>query len=395
MFPSVLLTAILLTGTLGLILYMVLNMNASSEDKQKAKIGLVGDLSDSYLELGMHALQNLDSTRFSVEFFPMSEEEARQQLELGELTAYARIPDDLVESIMSGENSKITYVTSSGSAEIVTLLSQELMEVVSELLVEAQNAIYGMQRLLRQNGRKDILWEATDEINLRYFDLILARTDFYELEIVGVSNQLSLAGYYVCSMMLFFLLLWGIACSPLFVKQDLAMQKLLKSRGQSIRGQVAGEYTGYVVLMLMSFWAIGVALLLAANVAGITVPEWESAGIGEQLQFILSTLPVAAVIAAMQFFLFELVSGIVSGVLLQFLSAVCLGYVSGCFYPISFLPEGIQRLASVLPTGIALEYLNQSMLGELSVGGIAAMMGYAALFLGLTMVMRKQRGMVC
>lgn len=157
MFPSVLLTAILLTGTLGLILYMVLNMNASSEDKQKAKIGLVGDLSDSYLELGMHALQNLDSTRFSVEFFPMSEEEARQQLELGELTAYARIPDDLVESIMSGENSKITYVTSSGSAEIVTLLSQELMEVVSELLVEAQNAIYGMQRLLRQNGRKDIL----------------------------------------------------------------------------------------------------------------------------------------------------------------------------------------------------------------------------------------------
>ncbi len=391
--PSVLFFSVLLLGIGALLVQMIRTMNESAADKRKVQIGLVGDLSDPYLELGMYALENLDAAHFTVEFLPMSEEEAVRELEAGRLTAYARIPEGLVESIMWGENKKVTYVTSGGSAEMVSVLIQELMEAVSTLLTESQNSVYGMQRFMENHGLDGRLQEATDEINLRYFALILNRTELYDLEIIGMANQLSLTGYYVCSMLLLFLMLWGITCSPLFVKRDFAFHRLLKARGLGVWAQVLGEYLAYLMLMLAGFFAIAVILLAGIRSTGFIIPEWEGLYWQEQLAFFEKAIPVAALLSAFQLLLFELVSGIVNGVLLQFLCAICLGYLSGCFYPLSFLPEGIRRTAAFLPSGLSLNYFDQCMLGQNGelmrlLPGIAVSL---CLFLGMTVLIRSRK----
>lgn len=388
--PSILLQTAVLMGLAVLFFQMLWNMRENAEDRQKVKIALVGDLSDPYLQWGMHALENPDNMSFAVEFLPMTEEEAMQKLNQGQ--SYAVIPEGFVASIMNGENKKVTYVTASGSADVIALLIRESMEAMSVLLVETQNAVYGMQRIMKNHGLEERMWEATVKMDLQYSDLFFNRSEIYDMDIVGLSNQLSFFGYYACSMLLFFLLLWGIACSPLFVKKDMAFQKLLRAKGQSVWIQVAGEYAAYAALMMVSFLLTAIPLLAGVRYLQLSIPEWQNAGMEEQLLFLLKVLPVAAVLSAFQLFLFELVSGIVSGVLLQFLSAICLGYLSGCFYPISFLPSGIRRIAAFLPSGISLRYLDACMLGQ---GGawreLPSMAFCLLLFFGLTAFVRSRK----
>lgn len=390
--PAILIPTILLAGIVALFFLTIRGIDEDAADKKKVEIALVGDLSDPYLKLSIYALEHLDPIHYTVTFLPMSEKEAVQKLDRGQITAYAVIPEGLVESVMRGENKKITYVTAGGSAEMVSILIRELMESMSAILVETQNSVYGMQRFLRECGMEDQLQQATDEFDLRYVNLFLDRAAVCEVQEVGLANELSLQGYYVCAMLLLFLMLWGIACSPLFVKEDLTFQKFLLARGQKLWIQVAGEYVSYLTLMAVSVFVIAVILAAGLYFTELPVPEWEKGGSESLLLLAVQAIPVMALLSAFQLFLFELVSGIVNGVLVQFLGAVCMGYLSGCFYPVSFLPEGMQRISAFLPSGMSLKYLDVCMAGQEEAFRYLIGMGMSLfLFLWLTMLVRERK----
>lgn len=370
---------------------LFLNMDASKDSKRKIQIGIAGDISDSYLGLGIYALQYLDSSRFAIDFHNISEEEARNRMAAGELSAYVCIPDGFIDSLISGENKPITYVTSNGQMGVGSLIINELIDVVSNFITESQNGIYGMQRFMLQHALEADFEAATNELNLRYIEFILNRTSVYGFETIGISNDLSLTGYYLCGILILFFLLWGINCSTLFSKKDIALSRLLASKGQGAFLQVLGEYLAYLLLMLFSLLCITVILILAVNIVGFPVPEWENAGSAKILLFVLAQIPVIAVISAFQFFLYELIDNIVSAVILQFLCAICLGYLSGCFYPVNFFPDSMQKLAVMLPTGAALSYADKSLLAKPAIGEAVLLILYFTVFITLSVMTRRQR----
>lgn len=389
--PAVLIMTLLLTGCIALISKVMLMADSSSEKKQKVQIGLVGDISGSYLGFGISALQHLDSSRFAIEFIEMEEEEARDRLNHGTLSAFVIVPEGFVEAAVRGENMPLTYVSTSGSLRLGSMIMNELVNTISSLLTESQNAIYGMQSYLVHNGMSDIYWQATDELYLRFLDFILGRTTVYELELTGLSGNLSMIGYYLCGFTVLFLLLWGIAGSPLYIKKDHALPALLSSKGQNTLSQMAGEFVAYFVLMATSFLLVIVFVAVAMVLTGFTLPEWEREGIGILFGFYVKMLPVAAVICAMQLLLFELTSDMVSGILLQFLCALSLGYLSGCFYPISFFPESIQMVQPLLPTGVAVNYGGNLLMEESTAIEMMLLLGYLLLFLVLAIAVRKRK----
>lgn len=389
--PAVLIMTLLLTGCIALISKVMLIADSSSEKKQKVQIGLVGDISGSYLGFGISALQHLDSSRFAIEFIEMEEEEARDRLNHGTLSAFVIVPEGFVEAAVRGENMPLTYVSTSGSLRLGSMIMNELVNTISSLLTESQNAIYGMQNYLVNNGMSDIYWQATDELYLRFLDFILGRTSVYELEIMCLSGNLSMIGYYLCGFTVLFLLLWGIAGSPLYIKKDHALPALLSSKGQNTLSQMAGEFVAYFVLMATSFLLVIVLVAIAMGLTGFTLPEWEREGIGILFGFYVKMLPVAAVICAMQLLLFELTSDMVSGILLQFLCALSLGYLSGCFYPISFFPESIQIVQPLLPTGVAVNYGGNLLMEESTAIEMVLLLGYLVLFLVLATAVRKRK----
>ncbi len=389
-FPFVLTVSLLLCLGLGMILNSVLAVDSNAESKQKLSVGIVGNAEDTYLNFGIAAIQSFDSSRFTIDIVELTEPEAREQLEKGKLAAYVIIPDDFVDGIMYGDVKSVTYVTTQGSVGMGTLFKEEISRVVSRIVVESQKGVYGMQKLMRNYGLSGIS-KHTDAMNLQYFSLILNRTTVLETEVIGISDNLSLAGYMTCGILVLLLLLFGISCCPLFVKKDMSLPSLLCASRQNPLLQITGEYIGYFLLMLANLAVILGAVIVAAGDAIKIIPELDGMGPTELLWLVVRAIPAMLAITALQFLLYELSSSIVSGVLLQFLCAVSLGYISGCFYPIGFLPKTIQTIARFTPSGMARRYLSDLLTLREGTGDLWALIAVFALLFGLTVAMRSYR----
>lgn len=389
-FPAIIMMTFLLFGALGLLVWMKLESRPDDGAQQRVKLGIVGEDEDSYLGVGIYALEHLDSSRFTCEFLHLQEDEAREQLEEGELSAYIVIPDGFVRSIISGENKQVTFTSGSSQAGIGTILINQLASAVSNVITDTQAGIYAMHEFYMDYEELEEIYTDEADLNLKYLQLILNRQNLYQIEQISVTNRLSAGGYYLCAILLLFLLLWGINCCFLFVKNDMALPRLLASEGFGCFQQVLAEFAAYLFLMFLSYAGIVAALLIGSRAAGATVPEFTGTGLAEQIGFLIRILPVLPVVAAMQLLLYEIVSSLISGILLNFGFAVCLAYLSGCFYPLAYFPIGIQKFAEVSPTGIALSYMTGCFETGISVRA-AGLLAWLVVFLLLTIWVRKRK----
>lgn len=388
-FPGILLLAFVLTVGLAVLLQVIFLLDASDEKKQLVRVGIVGELSDTYLGMGITVLTNMESIKSMVDMRPMEEDDAVKQLETGELNAYIIIPDGFIQSLVTGENHRITYVTTRRYQGIGVALTDELLSEISGMLAITQNTIYGMQYFMMDHGQYDTIHQATEEINLRFIDALLNRTDIYEMRISGVQNRISIKGYYLCSILIIFLLFWGINCAPHYAKQDQSLDKLLFSKGYGATAQVTSEWIAYFVLMVLSAFCLGIAFDRIQDIMGLEIMEWELFKLSGRFVFFLKIFPVIAMLSAFQIFLYELVSGIVNGVLLQFLCAISFSYLSGCLYPISFFPEFVQKIFACLPVGAAMQYTQKCLTMQNAWIEGVGLIGYLFLFIGLKTSIRK------
>lgn len=362
-----------------------------SEKKQKIKIGLTGDVDETYLGIGLLALQRMDTLRFAIDFSTMTEDEAEKKLAAGELAAYVVFPENFVEAFDRGEDVKLLYATSNDGAGVGAVLMNELVQTVEDVVRESRDGIIGIWRLLERYPVSQSGEQLTGELFLRYVDMCLNRTKLYRVVFYGWGDRLSMKSYYFIAFLVLYLLLWGITCSPLFVKKSHALSACLLGRGLKIPLQVGAEYLAYLLLMLGNLFLMILPIEAAFQLTGIQLPEWQEAPIAGIFFFFLKLLPAVAVFAAMQFFLYELISDMISGILLQFVAGVGIAYLSGCFYPVSYFPEKMQALAGILPGGIALEYAQKCLQGIFPVGAALELLFFLILFLGLAMGARKRR----
>ena len=386
--------AVILTMLAGCMLLLVVTLwqsDSESDRKQKVKIGLVGDTSVSYLGFGIMALQKLDESKLAIDFVDMSEERAKRELQKGQISAYVIIPYGFIEALERGEDVQLVYETTNDSAGVAALIMNEVVESISDILKESQNSINGTWHLMWKYGAPGDMVEVSDWLYLRFVATFLRRTEIYPILYTGIEDGLSFYSYYFVAFAIFFMLLWGIAGSCLFIRRDMALPKLLKARGQDIKGQVLAEYLAYFLLMTGVISLLLLPTGFALQKFGIEIQEWEDAPIEGVLLFGVQMIPVMALVAALQFFLYEVVSDIISGVMLQFLVGFGLGYLSGCVYPVTFFPESIQHLAPFLPTHAALRYGMGCLRSELAGKELGVMMLYLLLFLGLTVWVRERR----
>lgn len=390
-FPQLLVFTMALTIGLCLILQIIFTLNASKENNQVVQIGIVGDMSESYLGIGISVIKNLDSVKSMANIQSMSEEEAKNLLLKGAISAYAVIPDGFISSLITGENKPIKYVTTSEVQGLGGILINELVAAISDMVTLSQNAVYSMQVYMIDNAMQEQLWDATDAINIELLEAFLNRKDIYEMKLIGIENNLSLKGYFFCSILLVFMLLWGIASVSLFAREDASLFRILYRKGFSATQQVMAEWLSYCLLLFMSVCCVMASALILMHFSDIRIQEWNALGAIGQLLFCVKLLPVVIMLAAFQMLLYEIASGVVNGILAQFVSAVSLAYISGCLYPISFFPEVIQRLSYILPTGAGLRYLRKILSVQNVWGEAVFLILYTMLFLTLLMCVRKRR----
>ncbi len=390
--PGQLLADIAVCFCAGVFACLLIAQGALAAEGTRYRIGMVGDLSDSYLGFGIAAVQKMDDSRFMIELVSMSEQEAETAWRRGEVYAVMRVPEGLMESIVYGENDKlVTYTAAQGQQGLGTMVMGEITDVASTLVTCSQSAIYAMQRVLADQGRGEEIGRETDKLNLALINLVLSRSGFGEVEVLGYGDGLSLELYYFCGMILLFLLLSGLLNSALFVHGNGAFSCFLKARGVGALRQILGEYLAYLLLVLAGLLVLCLPLGFGLVRGHLGIPEWEGMGAAPFLAFVPVLFPVAAMFASLQFFLFEAGDGIVNGILLQLICGIGMGYLSGLFYPSAFFPEKMRVLGACLPSGAAVRFAQAGALGKIPAAAWAAVFVWLAVFLGLTTLVRWRR----
>ena len=360
---------------------------AADASRQKALVGVVGEENNPYVRIGVDALETFDAARDELKFVFLDEETAKAELRAGYLSAFLYLPDDFVNSIYAGDTHPIRFVTAQGTTGIDALLSAELAASVARLMTETQNAQYGAQRYAMDHLPDVDPYEVDNDLVDRYFSMVLSRDRIFAVKLIGLSDALSFGGYYLCGILTAFLLLLGIGAGPFFFRRSGALCTLLRAQGFGPLRQTLAEFAAYYLLMLLGALLTAALALPLLRRFGLDIPELRDLAFSD----LAGTLAgVVACIAAMQFFLYELVPSALGGTLLQFLCAAVQGYLCGCFYPYSFFPEAAQRLGAVLPAGLVLRALSSAV--RRAGAPVWAVLAWAAAFLLLSAVVRRVRG---
>lgn len=362
--PAMLLVTALLAGILGVFLISKLSGQNDGTSRGNLILGITGDTSDDYFQMGMRIVEEMDNTRDTVTFEFMDETTARAALERQDIHGYLVIPDDFITSVMRGENKKAILVTGTAQENIGMLLVREIADTVSVLLTESQTGIYAYSDYVRENLGEGPSEEQIIKLNLRYFDLILPRDEIYELDTPDSMTVLSKQGYYVCAVFVLFVLFLGIAGCPLLIRGDDSLSRMLLIRGRGPLYQCLSEYGAWCVTMLAVYGMLSLVLIVPARLAGEAVPELSGMSLMQYLGMAVSFVWLVPVICAMEYFLCQAAKSLLSGLLLCFCCAAALGYLTGCFYPLSFWPEAVQKAVAILPTGLLMDYMGRILTGE-------------------------------
>ena len=185
--PATLIVTVLLIASAGLLGSALLEKNSADGPVTRVRVGLVGDFDNEYLGFGLFAIQNMDPSRFSVDFVvyenetsDAAEAEARADLLRGKLSAYVRVPDTFIEGIRRGRIEPIQYVATSGAVSLGSKLTDEIVAAVGELLSATQDAVYGTQSLAEDRLPNMKSWQAGDGLGELYIDQVLHRADLFE-----------------------------------------------------------------------------------------------------------------------------------------------------------------------------------------------------------------------
>ena len=370
--------SLLLFVSLGLAAALFLTQGPFTENKSRYRIAIVGDLEDSYLGFGIRAIQSLDDSRFVVDFQSMSMDEAESALRRGEVISIFKIPDDFLESVLYGRNDvSITYITGTSQKTVGGFLIDAFADMTSDLIISSQAAIYGVQDLLM-----DMDYDAgefrriSDHLYLELAGIVMSRTALAEVEELGYVEGTGALTWYFYTILLFFCFLFGMSSAGVFLLRNPSLPKWMCVRGIGAGVQILCEYLIYLLLMLVC------TILPLVMMSGVLTTIAPSVSLPSLSALVPALLPVILLTAALQFTLYEVIKSPVAVILLQFFLAVGMGYLSGYFFPPGFFPETLRVIGRILPTGVALTWLFDTMENSLPAGAAA---GIAVYILGSLM----------
>ena len=387
-FPFILLTALIILTSVVTVFLAVQSRMQNGEENQRFKIAITGDLDDKYSRLGLAVLQNFDDTRFAIDLTEMTADEAESQLKKGMISAYVILPENFIERALSGDVDRVTYVTSAGGQNVVSMFKNEFTALITDMIVHSEKGTYAIYSAVKESGLSGA-GKHMDELCMEYVDLIFSRSKVMTVEQLGISQGVSTAEYYVCGLTVFLLMLLGITFVTVCVRSDLSLNRLLVSKGSSALAQTTCEFAAhYIILSLLIavMSAVGSVALAIMGKGDLLLTNFTNL-----LPLFARIFVILLMISGFNTLMFELSGNMVSAVLFHFFASIGLCYISGCFYPIYSLPLPLQKLSHFLPTGIAREYLEGYFVGDTNYTQLVGILIFTVGFLAVTHLIRSSK----
>lgn len=373
--PGLVMVAAVLFACLGLVFSAVIK-GAETDRQTRYKIGMVGTVGDTYLELGLAALQMMDATRYSMEIVSMEEAAATTALAKGEISAYVVIPEGFMDAAMSGRLMPIKFVSEANTANFATFIKDEITAIVEDIVLSSQKGAFGIGNALAASGNGHLAGKHANDSSIEYVKYVLYRGQTYEVSTLGISSELTLPQYLMCGLCVLLFLLCSLPLAPFLIKKDLSLEQVLWAKGCTPARQILQESAVYFLFLLIPG---GLLLLTLGQMDLLTSGAFFTA------------LPAFFALSAMMFFLFQLSRDYISGMLLPFFVSISLSFVSGCIYPVYFFPVALQKISAFLPTGLARNQLSACLTGKIDWASSLLLLLYGAAFTFLSILLRRKK----
>lgn len=369
---------------LGICAIFVFTIAIQSRGEKRIGVGVVGNIENKYMKLGVEMLNNMDASRFSVKFESMDEENAKKALREGRIVGYFKIDKDFIEGLENGENRPVIYVSSSGG--LMNELSKEVASVFSVLIVNSERVIYAVDEYLSEHKNVYDRETANTELNMSLLKNVFTRGKIYNIETKALTGEVSVKDNYICAMIIILTALSGVGLGSLLSGKKDTLQEVLKSRGLSYISSIICELiTVTLYILILIIFGFGIFLL------AINFLQDESFISPDYFEFFCNIFAVSIMFASMHLFIYELIYQRVTAVLTEIILGISLCYIGGCIYPLSFFPDIIQKISVFLPSTAGKNILISGLGYRLDLFSLAVVFLYTVLFMGGVYVLRCKK----
>lgn len=373
------LISVLLLGGVAL-LFQTLN----PAGKNTIRIGIVAQEKEPYLNWIIDAVKQAKSAKYTCELIRSDDEEdANRQLQNGELTAVLVIPENYIYSLIEGDTNPVIIRFGKGQTGITSFLVRLLGDAVADVMLHTQAGIYAMDKYYNEKQLSGM--EVSEALlNIQYLQQALTREKLFTVEETeGMSTLQSGKHYFAVIFLLFFLCL-GMCMGKLLLPESHTMQAKLSAihlgRTAQVLTRLCALFAVYSLLYALTACAATLVFTLyhspLEGTSGYTVTQW--------LRLWLSLLPALLLICSILQCVFAWAGDTLSGILFLFFATLFGGYLSGYFYPLSFFPDALLRLAPYLPTGCLYHYLAACLSGEHMLPVLRNLLLYSTAFICLS-----------
>lgn len=386
----------ILAGTLliGLILAGVIVMCQThmkdAADSKQIQIGVVAQENEPYLDWMISTIENMESLEFTCKFVKCKENIANEKLRSGELNAVFIIPKNYITSLINGNENPMKIRLGKSDTTISGFLIRQIGDAASRFMTDTQSGIYAMKDFYQKHSLPN-LQEDELTLNMKYLDNIVTRTRLVTTEeVIPEENLHGDAAFFTAGLVLF-LLFWGLTCPGILRPEPTAFQIKLHTEGIGTARQTFAQYVAFTLVFSINYLTAALLLSFGITLAGGTLSGAAPVGTLGWLWCFVKILPIVLPACALIQLTYGLVTEKAAGVLFLFLLILILGYLSGCFYPLSWLPRSIQSAAPFLPTRAMYEYTGICIGGSWSFGTLLYLFAHTFLLLGLLVFIRVRR----
>lgn len=311
------------------------------------------ELDREFIGFGLQFLTNSPSLKGKCTFQEVSEAKGLQQLEEKELDALLLVPAHYIQSLYDGTEEPVTLRFGTSQSGISSLLFRQLADALSEYMLQSKAGIYTMQDLYATWG-EDYTLEA-DALTGAYLWKIANREGLLKVENVSLlSHDNPLLSYLIIGFVLL-LCLCGLNLGSVLGKEEKMLQELLARRGLSKAKQYLAKLGSICLLFAIPYTILYGTVGILAHINGM---------IADYGILYVKLLPILLLLSTLCLCIYEAFSDGISGMLCFFFGFLLLAFLSGFFYPLSYFPEWMQKVAAWLPTKVMADYFTAGLLGD-------------------------------
>lgn len=351
------------------------------EENGRIKVGVTVPEKDTMAMALVNTIQDMGELSSLCDFSILLEEEGKQKLEQGEISALIVVPEEILQRIYRNDKTSIAmYMPEKPTLE--SAMMREFAEAGMSLVLTAKAGDYTAYQMYQKYGKAGSMRTIAEDMNGRYIQFVIRqKTLFRNCSVAGRDGmsdeeRLILAGVV---LVLFFLMIPVLQLR----KREPAILSLQLAR-KGIRPFFSLLLNGILITVLL-FIPMCAGLLVL-----FSVMQWEISGV---LFFCLFTGCLLS--ASVLLVLYASGQGTAGGVLLIFFASLVQIFLAGGIFPVSVLPEICVRIGNVLPGGLLMRFLYGGAEGELYLYAGAGIMIYSILFLGVACRVTSVKGRKC